>query len=114
MPPTLTDRLAHILEAINDIQTLVSGKTLHSFADDRYLRMTVERALEIISEASRSIPHDVKARQADVNWLAMADLGNRLRHTYHRIDAKVLWQIVEHDLPPLKAFVERVNRGSKS
>jgi uncharacterized protein with HEPN domain len=35
-------------------------------------------------------------------------LRNRLRHAYHRIGANLLWQIADGDLPPLKAFIERV------
>lgn len=40
----------------------------------------------------------------------MADLGNWLRHAYHRIDVDILLSIAQNDLPPLKAFVERVIR----
>jgi len=42
----------------------------------------------------------------------MVDFGNRPRHAYRRIDATLLWTIAERDLPPLKAFVERVMRES--
>jgi len=113
MPPTLADRLAHILDAINDIQTFLSRTTAAGFAEDKFLRMVVERAFEIISEAARRLPNDVKEQQPEIDWLGMADLGNRLRHAYHRVDANLLWQIAERDLPPLKAFVERVVRGSE-
>jgi uncharacterized protein with HEPN domain len=43
----------------------------------------------------------------------MVDLGNRLRHAYHRVEPSILWEIAQHDLPPLKAFVERVIRESE-
>ena len=43
----------------------------------------------------------------------MVDFGNRLRHAYHLIDATLLWQIAERDLPPLKVFIERVMRESR-
>jgi uncharacterized protein with HEPN domain len=113
MPPTLADRLAHILDAINNIQTFLSGMTAPAFASDKLLRMAVERSFEIISEASRRIPDDVKARQPEINWRRMADLGNRLRHAYHLVDTNLLLEIVEHDLPPLQAFVERVIRETR-
>jgi uncharacterized protein with HEPN domain len=50
MPPTLADRLVHILEAINDIQKLLSDTTVTSFAADKFRRMVVERSFEIICE----------------------------------------------------------------
>ena len=40
----------------------------------------------------------------------MVDLGNRLRHAYHRVEPDILWEVAQRDLPPLKAFVERVIR----
>jgi len=43
----------------------------------------------------------------------VADLGNLLRHAYHRVDTRVLWTIAERDLPPLKAFVEQVIRDAE-
>jgi len=112
MPPTLPDRLVHILDAINDIQAILSGATLASFAADKFRRMVVERSFEIICEASRHLPADVKAQQPEIDWQGMVDFGNRLRHAYHRVEANLLWQIAERDLPPLKAFVERVMRES--
>lgn len=106
MPPTLGDRLAHIVTAIDDITLLLEGRSLANFANDRMLRLAIERLLEIISEASRWIPEEVKAK--DIAWHRMADLGNWLRHAYYRIDAGILYSIAVNDLSPLKAFVERV------
>ena len=44
----------------------------------------------------------------------MADLGNWLRHAYHRIDSDILWNITEKDLEPLRQFVEKIVRDSES
>ena len=114
MPPTLADRLQHILEAIADVQALLTGHDLESFADDRLLRLAVERALEIVSEASRHIPEDLKQQQADTNWRALADLGNRLRHAYHRVDPELLWEIAMDRLPTLRARVEHWMHDERS
>lgn len=113
MPPTLGDRLAHILTAIEDIRTLLRGRSRADFASDLVLRMAVERLFEIISEASRYIPEDMKAEEKNIAWQRLADLGNWLRHAYHRIDTDILWNIFENDLPPLKEFVARIIRESE-
>jgi uncharacterized protein with HEPN domain len=91
MPPTLADRLAHILEAINNIQTALRTRTPENFAADLMLRLAIERSFEIISEASRKVPDDVKTSELTIDWQGMADLGNLLRHAYHRVDARTLW-----------------------
>jgi uncharacterized protein with HEPN domain len=116
VPPTLADRLRHVLDAINDINQILEGKSWDEFAADRFLRAATERFLEIISEASRRIPEDVKARQTEIPWQRVADLGNRLRHAYHDTDPDIIWSIAKNDLAPLQAFAEKVTReeGSNS
>ena len=107
MPPTLADRLVHILSAIETIQNALSNKKLEDMRGDLMLRLAVERSLEIICEASRRIPDEVKTLRPGIDWRGMADLGNELRHAYHRVDPTLLWEIAHRDLPPLKAFAER-------
>jgi uncharacterized protein with HEPN domain len=113
VPPTLADRLDHILQSIQNIEELLAGKSRESFASDLLLRLAIERSFEIISEASRRIPEHIKSQQPRLDWQGMADLGNRLRHAYHRIDANLLWDITEHDLPTLKEFVAQVIRDER-
>ena len=108
MPPTLSDRVCHILDAIDAIDRALIGKSREDYAGDLILRLAVERLLEIVCEASRHIPRDAKAREPAIAWDKMIDFGNRLRHAYHRVDADIVWTVVTDDLPPLKAFVERV------
>jgi uncharacterized protein with HEPN domain len=110
--PTISDRIGHIAAAIANIQHILAGQTRDSFANNLVIRLAVERLLEVISEASRFIPSDLKAKEPGVNWRGLADLGNWLRHAYHRTDADLLWTMVEDDLEPLKNFVERVARES--
>jgi uncharacterized protein with HEPN domain len=113
LPPTLGDRLTHILSAIEDIQRLLQSRTRSDFEDDVVLRMAVERLFEIISEASRYIPAELKASHSTIAWQRMADLRNWLRHAYHRIDADVLWNIAHNELGPLKRFVEEIVRPGR-
>jgi uncharacterized protein with HEPN domain len=114
MPPTLADRVRHILEAIEDIERALAGKTPEGYAADHFLRLAIERLLEIVCEAWRHIPDRVKKGEPGIPWQKMVDFGNRLRHAYHRVDPAIVWSIVQNDLPPLKAFVERVIREEKS
>jgi uncharacterized protein with HEPN domain len=113
MPPTLADRLTHILIAADTIQKALANKRYQDLAEDMMLRLAIERSFEIICEASHRIPDNVKAQQPDINWRGMVDFGNRLRHAYHRIEPSILWEIADRDLPQLKAFVERVIHESK-
>ncbi len=68
------------------------------FSDDRAI---AERFIEIVSEASRAIPQDVKDGYPALPWRRIADIGNHIRHAYHRVDADLLAGILENDLDAL-------------
>jgi uncharacterized protein with HEPN domain len=105
MTPSVRDRLGHIKDAISNIEAAVIGQSHESFTDDLTRRAAVERWFEIISEASRHLPPEISRQAPDINWRRVVDLGNWLRHAYHRTDARLLWVMVEEDLPVLKDFV---------
>ena len=63
----------------------------------------VTRCLEIISEASRRLPDDLKARHLSIAWRDMAGAGNIYRHDYEDVAAEHVWDAVQIDLPPLRA-----------
>jgi uncharacterized protein with HEPN domain len=65
----------------------------------------VTRALEIISEASRRLPNDPKARHRQVPWQAMADAGNFYRHSYERVIEDAVWKTATTELPIIGAAV---------
>jgi uncharacterized protein with HEPN domain len=108
MPPTLGDRLVHLLNAIENIHLALRHRSLDDFKGDLFCQAAVERFFEIMSEASRYLPREMKDQEKDIAWQQLADLGNRLRHAYHRVDPEVLWNIAHNDLDPLKRFVARI------
>ncbi len=62
----------------------------------------VIRALEIISEASRRLPKELKDEYPEVDWVAIAASGNVYRHEYDVVDEAQLWHTVQHDLEQLQ------------
>jgi uncharacterized protein with HEPN domain len=67
----------------------------------------VTRCLEIISEASRRLPEDLKARHPSIAWKDMAGAGNIYRHDYQDVAAQHVWDAVQIDLPLLRVARER-------
>jgi len=57
------------------------------------MRAAFERFLEIISQASRHVPDELKADAPDIPWRRIADIGNHIRHAYNKVDAGILWNI---------------------
>ena len=65
----------------------------------------VTRCLEIISEASRRLPDEVKERHETVPWKRMAGAGNVYRHDYEDVAAHYVWDTLQKDLPLLRGIV---------
>src|SRR5437899_1630163 len=105
--PSVADRFEHIATALSGIRKITAGQTRESFKEDFLVGIGVERLLGIISEASRHIPSELKAQEPGINWRELADLGNWLRHAYHRTDSDLIWAMIEDDLEPLRIFIER-------
>ncbi len=94
-----------ILEAISGIEGAVRGKTLEDFGAEWLLRHGTQRGIEIVSEATRRIPPELRAAHPQIPWTQIMGIGNALRHEYHRVSDAVVWNVVQVHLPPLKAAV---------
>jgi uncharacterized protein with HEPN domain len=99
---SLIPRLSDILEAIERVNGVLADVSLDAFENDWQRQWLVERGVAIISEASRHLPDDLKARNPEIPWQKVAGIGNVLRHNYERIAAPVLWRLVQADLPTLE------------
>jgi uncharacterized protein with HEPN domain len=100
-PPSIA-RLSDIIEAIELIRGEMAGVTIAAFESDRRKRWLVERGIEIISEASRHLSDELKARHPEIPWSKVAGIGNVLRHEYERVAYDVLWRVVHDELTPLE------------
>jgi uncharacterized protein with HEPN domain len=99
-------RLRDIADNISAVQTFTSGMDFAAFQADQKTAYAVVRALEIISEASRRLPADVTDRHPEIDWPAIASVGNIYRHEYETVDISLIWHTVEHELGQLKEVAE--------
>lgn len=95
---TLIPRLDDIVEAIERVREVVGNMSFEVFEADWQSRWLVERGVEIMSEASRHLTVELKARHPDIPWRKVAGIGNVLRHNYENIAAPVMWSLVHDDL----------------
>ena len=107
----LRSRLSHMLEAIAHIEANRIG-TFEEFREDRFRQLGIERCLEIVSEASRHVPEELKAQHPEIPWRRVGDIGNRLRHAYHAVDSVIVWEIVTSELLDLRSTIEAIMRES--
>jgi uncharacterized protein with HEPN domain len=72
------------------------------------MRWLVQRAIEIISEASRAVPDELKSLRPEIPWLQVRDIGNVLRHDYGGLSDPIIWRVAIDELPRLKIAVEAI------
>jgi uncharacterized protein with HEPN domain len=68
----------------------------------------VLRNLEIIGEAARHIPREVRERFPDIPWAEMQTMRNIVIHEYHGVNLRIIWQTVERDLPLLEPQLRKI------
>ncbi|MGB9856454.1 MAG: DUF86 domain-containing protein [Caldisericum exile] len=97
-----------IIDAIEKIEEFVGNMSFDEFVRDDKTTSAVVRKLEIIGEATKQLPSDVRMRFQDIPWQAMAKTCDKIIHFYHGVDFEVVWKIIKEDLPPLKPILKKI------
>ena len=104
-------RVEDIVEAAITIAGFVQGLTHEEFAEDRKTVDAVVRNLEVIGEAARHVPEEVRTQFPEVPWADMQDMRNVLIHEYFGVDLPIIWKTVSVDLPAILPALTRVIGG---
>jgi uncharacterized protein with HEPN domain len=99
------ERLRDILEAIAAIDRY-RDRDRSAFEQNELLQVWFLRHLQIIGEAARRLPEEIRNLAPDIPWQKMIGMRNILVHGYFAIDLDVVWDAVQQDVPPLKLAVE--------
>ena len=108
MSPSWVEYLRHILEEAEYLEAQSQNLYIEDFLDDDTLQRAFVRSMEIIGEATKKLPDQVKQEYADVDWRAVAGMRDKLIHDYFGVDYEIVWDVVVTRIPVLKETVERM------
>ncbi len=108
MPKSHNDLLHHILDEANFLINESDFLTEGDFIQDEKSKRAFARSIEIIGEASKQIPVEVKEAYPDVEWKAMARMRDRLIHHYFGVDYGLVWDTIQENIPLLKEQVTQI------
>jgi uncharacterized protein with HEPN domain len=102
------ERIEDIREAIDKIEKYsVLGK--NKFLRDELIQSWILLQLQIIGEAARAMSDETYTKYPEIVWRDIIDFRNLIVHEYFRIDLKLVWKIVEKELPLLKKQIKKIN-----
>jgi uncharacterized protein with HEPN domain len=91
------------LDEIDYVLSQVVGTEFDSFRGDPTLTRAFVRSLEIIGEATKKLPDEIRAKQPDIEWRKVAGMRDRLIHDYFGVDYTIVWDVATNKLPDLRA-----------
>ena len=108
MKKKVSDYLEDIIEAMENAMDFIRGMSYEEFVKDTKTVYAVIRAIEIIGEAVKNIPEDVRSKYPEIPWRAMAGMRDKVIHAYFGVKLERVWEVVKRDIPNLKPKFERI------
>jgi uncharacterized protein with HEPN domain len=108
------DFLHDILNAVADIESFINKLSYEEFVNDKKTVNAVVRSIEVIGEATKNLPEQLKAKYHEVPWKRMTGMRDKLIHGYFGVDVKTLYKAATEDIPPLKPVFEGIIKEEKS
>lgn len=99
--------------AMERIAKYIDGLSFIEFKQDYKTVDAVIRNFEVIGEASKNLPNEIKAKYPNIPWNEMYLLRNKVSHEYFGVDYEIIWDVASNYLPENKIHLQEILRIEK-
>jgi uncharacterized protein with HEPN domain len=103
--------IEHIIESIEIIEAYARGKTYDEFCNSTQLHDAIIRRLEIIGEAIKNIPEEIKREYPLIPWRKVAGMRDILIHEYFGVDLELTWEVIRQNIPKIKKQILEIKNA---
>jgi len=100
--------LKDIIDAMIKIEDFIKNMSFEEFQNDDKTSSAVIRKFEIIGEATKNVPEEIRQEFSDIPWKEMAGMRDRLIHSYFGVDYKLVWTTIKKRIPEVKPLIEKI------
>lgn len=108
MSPSLLNFLRHIEHECAFLVQLSAGRDRSALLDDPTNSRAIVRSLEVIGEAVKKLPPDLRTKYLQVDWSDIAGMRDVLIHHYFGIDYDIVWEVLQQHFPELHHELKRI------
>lgn len=105
------DYIKDIIEATTNIRDFIQNINYDLFFQDKKTIYAVIRGLEIIGEATKKIPDEIKEKYPDIPWKEISGMRDKITHEYFGVDLKIVWQTIQEDLPLYEKAIKEIKKN---
>ncbi|MCD6228810.1 MAG: DUF86 domain-containing protein [Candidatus Omnitrophica bacterium] len=100
--------LKDILSAMEAIEKFTQGMNFKDFRENDMVYSAVIRKFEIIGEAAKNLPEEIKQKYPEIPWKSMAGMRDRLIHFYFGVKYELVWETIKREIPKIKPLIEKI------
>ena len=102
------NRLEHILNAIDTIQSRTAGFTFDELTADKVFFAGIVYYTMIIGEAAYMLTSEFREQHSDLPWDQIVSMRHHIVHGYYQVDESIVWEVIQNDLEPLRQHITRI------